>query len=76
MSPKTLILAQALISCMMAFLMTGFMGFLHLGLTEAWLHDWISNFVIAWPVAFCFSLVVGRIAFKLAFAMTGPSKKA
>lgn len=70
MPAKTIILAQLFISCMMAFLMTGFMGFLHLGFSLAWAQEWLGNFVIAWPVAFCFSLVTGRIGFMLAHHIT------
>ena len=67
---KTTLLAQIFISFMMAFIMTGFFGFLHLGATQTWLWDWASAFVIAWPVAFGLSLVVGRIAFALAIRLT------
>lgn len=67
---KTFILAQAFISCMMAFMMTGFFGFLHLGFTSAWLNEWGKSFIIAWPVAFCLSMIVGRVGFKLAHSIT------
>jgi hypothetical protein len=68
---KTIIIAQALISGMMACLMTGFFGFLHFGPTDRWLHEWFEAFVIAWPVAFCLSLFVGRLSFKIACRITG-----
>ncbi len=71
MPVKTIILAQAFISLMMAFLMTGFFGALHFGFTVTWLTEWAQAFVIAWPVAFCLSLVVGRFGFKLAHLITG-----
>lgn len=67
---KTLLIAQLFISGMMAFMMTGFFGFLHFGLTSQWMHEWSSAFVIAWPVAFCLSLIVGKIAFRLAGMIT------
>ncbi len=67
---KTLLIAQLFISGMMAFMMTGFFGFLHLGLSAEWLREWSHSFVIAWPVAFCLSLGVGKLAFKLAAMIT------
>jgi len=69
--PRTIIVAQLFISCMMAFLMTGFFGFLHFGPTKYWLREWAGAFIIAWPVAFCLSLVVGKLAFSLAVRVTG-----
>ncbi|UVE16248.1 DUF2798 domain-containing protein [Pseudomonas sp. LS44] len=65
-SKKVVITAQVFISGMMAFLMTGFFATLHLGLTAAMADAWISSFVIAWPVAFCLSLVVSPLAFMMA----------
>lgn len=70
-SKKIVITAQVFISGMMAFLMTGFFAMLHLGLTPAMLDAWISSLVIAWPVAFCFSIVVSPIAFMLAGRLVG-----
>ncbi len=67
---KTALVAQLLISCSMAFLMSGFFGFLHLGPTVHWLREWAGAFVIAWPVAFCLSLIVGRYSFKIAAMIT------
>lgn len=65
-SKKVLITAQVFISGMMAFLMTGFFSILHLGMTSNIVDAWASSFIIAWPVAFCFSLVVSPLAFMMA----------
>lgn len=65
-SKRTILLAQALISGMMAALMTGTFGLLHSGASVAFLHDWGQSFITAWPIAFCFSLVVGPLAFRIA----------
>lgn len=65
-SKKVLITAQVFISAMMAFLMTGFFSILHLGLSSAMVDAWSRSYVIAWPVAFCFSLVVSPVAFMMA----------
>ena len=68
---KTLILAQVLIALMMAALMTGIFGFIHLGPTAAWLPEWGKSFVMAFPIAFVLSQAVGPLAFRLAHALTG-----
>ena len=69
-SLKTILLAQAMISFAMAVMMTGFFAFLAHGPTAEWLHVWSRSFVIAWPVAFCLSLVVGKVAFRFAEGLT------
>lgn len=63
---KLIILAQAFISCFMAFLMTGIMGFVHGGFAEGWHMQWMTGFVLAWPIAFLLSMVVGPLGFRLA----------
>lgn len=67
---KTIILAQAFISCMMAFLMTGFFAFVELGASIDWIRSWAKHFAIAWPVAFCLSIIVGKFGFDLAMRLT------
>jgi cation transport ATPase len=71
---RTILLAQALISLMMAFLMTGFFSWLEFGFVMEWLKQWASNFVVAWPVAFCLSVPVSKIAFELAVKIRGQQK--
>ncbi len=68
---KTLLIAQLLIACMMAFCMTGLFSFLKLGPTAEWLHEWLKAFVAAWPIAFCLSIFVGKLSFKIASRITG-----
>lgn len=73
---KTMILAQALISMMMAASMSGIMSLIALGPTAEWLADWPKAFIIAWPIAFCMTLVVGPLAFRMAGAiMSGLQRK-
>lgn len=67
---KTLILAQMLIALMMAGLMTGIFGFLHLGPSPAFFAEWCKSFLMAFPIAFTLSLGVGPLAFRLARLMT------
>lgn len=51
---------------MMATLMTGIFGFLKLAATAAFVQQWGESLVMAWPIAFMLSLVVGPITLKLA----------
>lgn len=67
---KTILIAQVLISFMMAGLMSGIFSFLALGPTFEWLAAWASTFIKAWPIAFVLSLVVSKIAFGLAVRIT------
>lgn len=80
-SKKVILTAQVFISGMMAFLMTGFFAVLHLKLTTAMVDAWVSSFCIAWPVAFCLSVLVSPLAFMMAGRLvgahsTGPDCKA
>lgn len=63
---KTVVLAQAIISFTMALLMSGYATCLQFGFSLQWLQVWAMAFVTAWPVAFCLSLVVGKLGFALA----------
>ena len=63
---KTIILAQAIISAVMCCLMSGYATLLQFGFTMEWLGVWSHAFVIAWPVAFLLSMIVGRAGFALA----------
>ncbi|QJR82241.1 DUF2798 domain-containing protein [Alteromonas pelagimontana] len=69
-SPKTIIVAQALISFMMAALMTGIFSCLELGFTQEWLLTWPIHFMSAWPIAFVLSLLVSKVAFAIAIRLT------
>ena len=71
LSKKVVITAQVFISGMMAFLMTAFFATLHLGFTGAMIDAWVDSFVIAWPVAFCLSLIVSPVAFMIAGRLVG-----
>ena len=68
---KTLLLAQVLITFMMALSMSGIMSFIALGPTAFWLSVWPKQFIIAWPIAFVMTLFVSKFAFALAGRITG-----
>ena len=71
---KTLLVAQAMISGMMALSMSGIMSLIVLGPTARWLAGWPIQFAMAWPIAFCLTLVTSRIGFKLAFIVSAKLK--
>lgn len=66
MDKPTLILAQLLISFLMALAMSGIMSAMAMGLSVEWLSMWPRQFVTAWPIAFVLSLLATRIAFPMA----------
>ncbi|WP_078059131.1 DUF2798 domain-containing protein [Tropicimonas marinistellae] len=67
----TLIVAQAIISFLMALTMTWIFSALPGGFGPGWVQTWLIRFVMAWPVAFLLSLVVGPVSFFLAAKATG-----
>lgn len=68
---KTLLLAQVLITFMMAGLMSGIMSLIALGPTAEWLAAWPRQFALAWPIAFFLTLFTGRIGVGLAVRILG-----
>lgn len=70
MDKKTLLLAQIFMTCMMAFVMSGIMMLIAVGPIEGFVKSWLSQFIIAWPIAFIMTQIVSRIAFPLAFILT------
>ncbi|AYE88331.1 hypothetical protein B5M07_19130 (plasmid) [Sulfitobacter sp. D7] len=66
MNRKTLILAQILITFMMAVLISGTMPLLIVGLTMEWLLAWPWQALTAWPIAFVFTQFTTPLAFAIA----------
>lgn len=62
---RMILLAQLLISCTMAFMMTFLFSVMPLGFREGWMAIWMHHYLTAWPVAFILSLGVGPLAFKM-----------
>lgn len=71
---KTLLVAQLFITLMMAFSMSGIMSLIILGPTLFKVDTWMSTFIMAWPIAFCLSIPVGKIAFAIAGRLTTSRK--
>lgn len=69
MDKKTLLIAQILITFMMAASMSGIMSAIQMGLTREWLHVWPLQFLIAWPIAFILTQAATRIAFPAAIRL-------
>lgn len=69
MDKRTLIIAQILITFMMALSMSGIMSAIGMGLTAEWLHAWPRQFIIAWTVAFILTQATTRVAFPVAFKL-------
>lgn len=67
MDKKTLLIAQIIITFMMALSMSGIMSAFGMGLTKAWLQAWPRQFIIAWPIAFILTQGVSRVAVPIAF---------
>lgn len=71
MDKKVLIIAQVLMTLMMAFSMSGIMMLLALGPHEGFVGEWMKQFLIAWPIAFLMTQIVSRIAFPVAGILRG-----
>ncbi|ADZ69031.1 DUF2798 domain-containing protein [Polymorphum gilvum] len=65
-SKELVVVAQIFISLLMALFMTGLFSLLESGPSTEWLRHWGLAFVTAWPIAFCASLVIGPIGFRIA----------
>lgn len=72
MDKKTLLIAQLLITFMMAASMSGIMSAIGMGLTREWLAAWPKQFLIAWPIAFVMTQITSRLAFAIAFRLRRP----
>lgn len=68
MDKKTLLIAQILMTMMMAASMSGIMTMIAMGPDEA-RRVWLQQFLTAWPIAFLLTQVVTRIAFPLALRL-------
>ena len=68
MTKRFALLAQVFMTFMMAASMSGLMSLFHSGPTMEWLRGWPLQLVIAWPIAFCLTMVCWPLAVKLAGA--------
>lgn len=76
MDVKTQIVTQIVMTCLMAFSMSGIMAAIALGLDKFTVSMWMSQFIIAWPIAFVLTMFVSRIAFGIATRFFPPRPRA
>ena len=69
MSKSFILLSQVFMTFMMAASMSGIMSLFHAGLTLEWLKDWPLQLLIAWPIAFCLTMVAWPAAMTMAGAV-------
>jgi len=47
-------------SLVLSFLMSGWVTFINIGATQAFVSAWLHAFILAWPPAFVISLTMGK----------------
>ncbi|AQP47896.1 hypothetical protein BW730_10725 [Tessaracoccus aquimaris] len=62
MNKKTALIAQVIMTCIMAATMSGLMSLIALGPTQAWLAAWPRQFAVAWPIAFALTMLAWPVA--------------
>lgn len=74
MDKKHIILSQVIMTFLMAASMSGIMGLIIEGPSMDWLSTWPKQFIIAWPIAFCLTMVAWPAAMSLAGTILRPRK--
>lgn len=64
MEGKARYIFPAILSGIMAFIMTAFVTLLNLGLQPDFFYQWVRAFVFAWPLAYCAAFIAAPIARK------------
>lgn len=62
MEGKARFIFPALLSGVMAFLMTAVVTYLNIGFPPDFLAKWMHAFVVAWPLAYCAALIASPLA--------------
>ncbi|MCZ8377181.1 MAG: DUF2798 domain-containing protein [Beijerinckiaceae bacterium] len=62
MQGKARFIFPAILSCVMAFLMTAVVTYLNIGTPPDFIARWLHAFVIAWPLAYIAALIASPIA--------------
>jgi Zn-dependent protease with chaperone function len=72
MDKKTAIISQVFMTFLMALSMSGIMSLIMLGPTTVWLRIWMTQFVMAWPIAFVLTMVAWPASKKLTRLVVRP----
>jgi hypothetical protein len=62
MEGKARFIFPAILSCVMAFMMTAVITYLNVGAPPDFVRRWLTAFAIAWPLAYCAALIASPIA--------------
>ena len=73
MSKKIIIINQIVMTCLMAFSMSGIMLLIAMGPIPGFIGIWIPNFLIAWPIAFVATNLAWPIAAFITRKIAGSS---
>ncbi|TWG61012.1 MULTISPECIES: DUF2798 domain-containing protein [unclassified Aminobacter] len=71
MDVKTQIVTQIVMTCLMAFSMSGIMAAIALGLDKFTVSMWMSQFIIAWPIAFVATSILWPVASRISKLILG-----
>lgn len=64
--PKhTPLLTALLMSCFMAFLMSGIVTLINQGYSEVFFSQWMHAYIRVWPIAFCLLYVLRPLVMKI-----------
>lgn len=70
MDKRTALLAQVVMTFLMALTMSGIMSLIAMGPTIEWLARWPLSFITAWPIAFILTMVAWPLSMKTAIRLT------
>lgn len=74
MSKKQLFITQVIMTLIMASVMSGLLSLIFSGPSMEWLKAWPGQFIIAWPIAFCLTMVAWPASMALGKKVMGLSK--
>ncbi|MGW0022896.1 DUF2798 domain-containing protein [Rhodococcus sp. NPDC003383] len=71
MDKKSILLSQVIMTFIMAATMSGIMGLVNVGPSMQWLRGWPLQFIVAWPIAFCLTMVAWPASMALTAKIVG-----
>jgi hypothetical protein len=67
---------SAMMSFVLCFLMTCWVTFINLGITEHFIMQWSRAFSLSWPAAFIIAFFTGPVVMKIAMKLISPRNAA